>query len=68
MSSPRFSFSFSESIPTSTPFATLPEALACTMTACQIEATNRLYQIAWERTQAVLKPTKVEKLFVPCLN
>lgn len=68
MTSPRFRFPTPAlSLPVASApavaFVPVPAAVCCQMTIGQLAATQELYRIAWERTQAALAPSPVEKLY-----
>ena len=67
MVTPRFSF------PTPTPvtlpaFLPAPVGIMCLLTPAQLAVTQQVYQLAMERTRAVLAPSKVEKLYARSAN
>ncbi|HVK15529.1 MAG TPA: hypothetical protein VM533_01185 [Fimbriiglobus sp.] len=54
MTTSRFTF------PVATP---VPAFVAWPMAAGQMATVQQVYQVAWERTQAVLAPSPIEKLY-----
>ena len=68
MTTPRFAIPTAP-VPAAGPaFAMLPAAVGCWMAPAQVAVTQQLYQIAWERTQAALTPTAVERLYRVSVN
>jgi hypothetical protein len=60
MTSLRFSF---PATPPAPAFVALPVAVGCLVAPIQAAVIQQVYQVAWERTQAVLAPSWVEKLY-----
>ncbi len=60
MTSVRFSFPVTPPAPA---FIALPVAFGCLVAPTQVAVIQQVYQVAWERTQAVLAPSRVEKLY-----
>lgn len=70
MHSPRFRFPSPSAEPVTAvtsgcPFVVLPAGLVPQQ---QYDAVRQLYQLAWERTQAALAPTKVDRAYQVSAN
>ena len=65
MTSVRFSFPVAPPAPA---FVALPAVVGCLVAPAQAAVIQQVYQAAWERTRAVLAPSRVEKLYRVSVN
>jgi hypothetical protein len=65
MTSLRFSFPVAPPAPA---FVALPAVVGFLVPPTQLAAVQVVYQAAWERTRAVLTPSRVEKLYRVSVN
>lgn len=67
MTTPRFSVPLAV-VPPAPAFVSLPVGVFGWMSADQMAVTQQVYHLAMERTQAVLAPSAVEKLYARSAN
>jgi hypothetical protein len=60
-------FHFPQPVPTPA-WVLVPPTLMAGISHDQLALARQIYQQAWERTQAVLTPTRYEKLLQSCSN
>ncbi len=71
MTSPRFSFPTVTNrfaVPQQPAFVPAPLAVMGPVCATHLSMVEQAYRIAWERTQAALAPSKVERLYHVAVN